>query len=298
MRLVCWLAELGKDDGAVAGGKGANLGALTAAANAIGVLFAQAIMPPEIATAIRLTPRPAWQNELAWLLATCPEPRIRKPQQAVELARAATRIPREGTFWNTLGVAYYRAGDWKAAVAAFDKSMELRAGGDAFDWLFLAMAHAKLGNWDEARKRYDQVLEWLEKNGPMLAKNPQRADELRRFRAEAKKLIESGPWQAVATYSVSLAFLPINPEAYLRRGRAYYQLKQYRQASDDLGVALALNPRVTEAQVWFELGYAAMASGRQEQALAAYSRTVELGPRFDGAWNNRGLLRTARASWR
>jgi pyruvate,water dikinase len=99
MRLVSWLAELGKDDGALAGGKGANLGellrarlpvpsgfvvttaayrhfvatnslqpqierlvqaapaedlaALTNAANAIGALFAQAILPPEVATAIR-----------------------------------------------------------------------------------------------------------------------------------------------------------------------------------------------------------------------------------------------------
>jgi WD40 repeat protein/serine/threonine protein kinase/tetratricopeptide (TPR) repeat protein len=140
--------------------------------------------------AIRLAPQPSWQNDLAWLLATCPEPKIRKPQQAVELANAAvTRMPREGTFWNTLGVAHYRAGDWKAAVAAFDKSMEFRAGGDAFDWLFLAMVHEKLGNRDEARKRYDQAVQWLEKNGPMLTKTPQWADELRRFRAEAEEVL-------------------------------------------------------------------------------------------------------------
>src|SRR5687768_10535013 len=99
MRLVSWLTEIGKGDGAVAGGKGANLGellraglpvppgfvvstaayrhfvaanslqpeierlaraappddmaALTGAADAIGALFAKAIMPPEIAAAIR-----------------------------------------------------------------------------------------------------------------------------------------------------------------------------------------------------------------------------------------------------
>jgi Flp pilus assembly protein TadD len=67
--------------------------------------------------------------------------------------------------------------------------MKLRAGEDAFDWLFLAMAHEKLGNRDEARKRYDQAVEWLEKNGPILAKNPQWADELRRFRAEAEETL-------------------------------------------------------------------------------------------------------------
>jgi WD40 repeat protein/serine/threonine protein kinase/Flp pilus assembly protein TadD len=140
--------------------------------------------------AIRLAARPAWQNDLAWLLATCPEPKIRKPREAVELASAAVkRMPREGTFWNTLGAAQYRAGDWKAAVAAFDKSMQFRAGGDAFDWFFLAMAHEKLGNPNEARKRYDQAVKWLEKNGPMLANNPQWADELRRFRAECEETL-------------------------------------------------------------------------------------------------------------
>src|SRR6201993_981034 len=99
MQLVSWLAEFGRGDEALAGGKGANLGellganlpvppgfvittaayrrfvtansmqteierlaqaapsndmvALNGAANAIGALFAKAIMPPEVAIAIR-----------------------------------------------------------------------------------------------------------------------------------------------------------------------------------------------------------------------------------------------------
>src|SRR5262245_52505189 len=99
MRLVSWMAELGKDDAALAGGKGANLGeslraglpvppgfvitttayryfvaanslqseveclaqaaspddtvALARAADTISAFFAKAIVPPEVATAIR-----------------------------------------------------------------------------------------------------------------------------------------------------------------------------------------------------------------------------------------------------
>jgi superkiller protein 3 len=129
-------------------------------------------------------------NNFAWLLATCREAKFRNAAKAVELAKKATeQAPQEGGHWNTLGVAHYRAGAWKPAVAAFGKSMELRAGGDAFDWLFLAMAHGKLGNRDDARKRYDQAVQWLEKNGPMLAKSPREADELRRFRAEAEEVL-------------------------------------------------------------------------------------------------------------
>jgi serine/threonine protein kinase len=130
-------------------------------------------------------------NDLAWMLATAADPKARAPARALELAQKAVALaPEVGTFWNTLGVAHYRAGDWKAAVAAFDKSMELRAGGDAFDWYFLAMIQKKLGNADEARKWYDQAVDWMEKNRPALAKNPQQAEEVRRFREEAQEVLE------------------------------------------------------------------------------------------------------------
>src|SRR5262249_51402170 len=82
---------------------------------------------------------------LAWLLATCPDAKVRDPAQAVTLARQAIQLaPKEKNYWQTLGVAHYRAGDWKAAIGALDKSVELRRGGDAVDRLFLAMAHQKL----------------------------------------------------------------------------------------------------------------------------------------------------------
>src|SRR5262249_44836148 len=52
--------------------------------------------------------------------------RVRDGLRAVAWAKRATeRAPAAGHIWNTLGVAHYRAGNWKEAVAALDKSMEL-----------------------------------------------------------------------------------------------------------------------------------------------------------------------------
>ena len=60
----------------------------------------------------------------------------------VELAQQAVEsAPQDGMVWRTLGAAHYRASNWKAAVDALNKSMDLRQGGDSIDWLFLAMAH-------------------------------------------------------------------------------------------------------------------------------------------------------------
>src|SRR5262249_28229329 len=123
-------------------------------------------------------------NNLAWLLATCPEPKFRDCEKAVQLAKKVVALaPKEGEHWKTLGVAHYRAGNWEEAVAALDKSMQFRNGGDSFDWFFLSMAHWQLGEKDKARQRYDQAVQWMEKNQP-------NNGELRRFHAEAAELLK------------------------------------------------------------------------------------------------------------
>jgi tetratricopeptide (TPR) repeat protein/serine/threonine protein kinase len=130
-------------------------------------------------------------NDLAWLLATCPGVKLRDPHRAVVLGgKAVAAAPKTGDYWNTLGVAHYRAGDWKAAITALDKSVKLRQGGDAVDYLFLAMAHWQLGNRDQARKAYDHAVQWLEKNKQALEKDTARAEEFLRFRIEAEEVLE------------------------------------------------------------------------------------------------------------
>jgi tetratricopeptide (TPR) repeat protein len=141
--------------------------------------------------AIELNPGYAnGHNGLAWLLAACPDARLRDPRRAVGLAGKAVRLaPQNGGFWNTLGVARYRAGDWRGAAAALDRSRELSGGGDASDWLFLAMAHRKLGHDSEARRAYDRAIRWLGGHPELLAKDRAQTEELRRFRSEAEDVL-------------------------------------------------------------------------------------------------------------
>jgi tetratricopeptide (TPR) repeat protein len=134
--------------------------------------------------AIKLDPKYAggWNN-LAWLLATWPDSSRWEPRRAVESAKQAVDLePKEGNYRNTLGVAHFRAGNFKEAVAALEKSMELRKGGDSFDWFFLAMAQWQLEQKDKARELYDRAVQWMDKNQP-------KDEELRFFRAEAEELM-------------------------------------------------------------------------------------------------------------
>src|SRR5262249_32902500 len=108
---------------------------------------------------IQINPKAAsTHNDLAWLLTNCPVPNLRNSKEAVAAAeRAVELVPKEGRYWNTLGVARYRNGDWKGTVEAIGKSIELTESGSGTDFYFLAMAHRQLGDKAEARKWFDKA---------------------------------------------------------------------------------------------------------------------------------------------
>lgn len=126
-------------------------------------------------------------NNLAWLLSTCPDESLRDPEEAVALARRALDlIPTDGNTWNTLAVSLFRAGEYDEAVEAFGRSMEIRQGGDAFDWFFLAMIAKIQGRTDEGRDLYKRSADWREQKRPFDA-------ELHRFHQEAAEFLGLDP---------------------------------------------------------------------------------------------------------
>ena len=163
---------------------------------------------PYLSKVTELLPKePTVSNSLAWVLATCPgrafwnaNRTVELAEKAVELAEKAVELsPQTATYWNTLGVAHYRAGNSDKTIETLNRSMALRNGGDSFDWFFLAMAHWQRGEKDEARSWYGRAVEWMEKNKPD-------DEELGRFRDEAAELlgvIETAPEQEEKTGETS-----------------------------------------------------------------------------------------------
>ena len=67
-------------------------------------------------------------NNLAWTLATCPDPTIRDPEGAIRLIEPAAR--QSGEFWvlDTLAAAYAAAGRFELAATTAGRAAELSEG--------------------------------------------------------------------------------------------------------------------------------------------------------------------------
>ena len=78
--------------------------------------------------AIRLDPAFPWSaNNLAWVLATCPDEKLRDGLRAIEFARKAIKVPgvEVPDFINTLAAAHAAAGEFDVAVRLCRKSIEM-----------------------------------------------------------------------------------------------------------------------------------------------------------------------------
>jgi tetratricopeptide (TPR) repeat protein len=125
-----------------------------------------------------------FENGLAWFLVACADPNFRKPARALGLARKVVHRSegKNADHLNTLGVAQYRLGNWKDAVAALEKAKQLHKEKDQADWLFLAMAQWHLGQKQLGRESYNRAIKLLN-----VYEYP--PAESSRWRAEAQALL-------------------------------------------------------------------------------------------------------------
>lgn len=69
---------------------------------------------------------PMVMNNLAWVYTKSQDPAIRRPAEAVKLARAAMLAqPADYSIWNTLAEAYYAQGEYASALRAAQSALRL-----------------------------------------------------------------------------------------------------------------------------------------------------------------------------
>jgi tetratricopeptide (TPR) repeat protein len=96
--------------------------------------------------------RPITLNNLAWALASHPDPKIRNGKEAVELAEKACQLTgnQQPLFLGTLAAAYAEAGRFNEAVAAAERARDL----------------ARTNGWEQIAQRNEQLLELYRASKP------------------------------------------------------------------------------------------------------------------------------------
>jgi eukaryotic-like serine/threonine-protein kinase len=130
---------------------------------------------------------PSRLNEVSWSVVSRPGAAPEAYRLALKYAEAGCQlVPSDGAMLNTLGVAHYRAGHYREAVATLTQSDRLNTEGalgtQPADLAFLALAHNRLGEPDQAHNALVRL--------QALMKNPGRAGdtEARSFLREAEAI--------------------------------------------------------------------------------------------------------------
>ena len=145
-------------------------------------------LQPDFLSLISRTPtRTADLNALAWC---CVSNAADTDQVGLALAKqAVAQDDTDFNLFNTLGVAYYRAGRYQDAIVALAKSLSRSDPGmDAYDLYFLAMCHFRLSDKTKASNCLRRASESHERNASRLG--AMALQELFRFRAEAENTIQ------------------------------------------------------------------------------------------------------------
>ncbi len=106
-------------------------------------------------------------NDFAWFLLTVPDQRLRRPEEALELARKSVKLAGEnaGAEYNTLGLALIRNKLWDEALTTLNKSVEFSKGSEPTDFFFLAMLYQSRGARTDAERNFARGADLARKLG-------------------------------------------------------------------------------------------------------------------------------------
>ena len=113
----------------------------------------------------------------------------------------------------------------------------------------------------------------------------QRADLLQRRALACVR--EGKPVKSIALFSELIGMQPDNLDAYLNRGSAYIQSKQFELGIADFSHVISVKPDLMEA--WYNRGTAFVVAHQYERAIADLSEAIRLKPDTARAYCNRAL---------
>jgi serine/threonine protein kinase/WD40 repeat protein/tetratricopeptide (TPR) repeat protein len=236
------------------------------------------------------------QLNLASFLLSCP-PGLRDKERALLLAREAEKqLPDAKDSLRLLAEIYYRTEDWPAAARALEryKALGISPSGEPELFFRLAVAHARAGDAERARRHYGEGVERHKET--LRSSSLLLHTHVLQLRAEAATLLglqadafnartalafnlhhQTGYLdEAIAEYQKAVALAPDNPWVHTYLGWALADKGQLDEAIAEYNKALALDASFALTRI--HLGLAFEKQGRLNEAIAEYKKVLAVVP--------------------
>jgi tetratricopeptide (TPR) repeat protein len=180
---------------------------------------------------------------------------------------------KKAIFLNNKGGAFERAGNYTAAIEAFEKCIEL--GFDA--WANRAVTYEKNGEHEKAINVAREAV----KVSPATSSDA--------FLKIGDILRDQGKFEdALNSYNQAIEADPSNSNAWSSKGNALADLGEYNQSLTAHNKAVELDPQ--SAFAWVNKGFVLHKLGKLDEALESFDKSIEIDSNIQMAWNNKGYL--------
>ncbi len=173
--------------------------------------------------------------------------------------------------WFEKGVALGKAGNYKEAIEAFTKAIEIDPN-NATAYRNRGLAYKSLGNNEQAIQDYDKAIEL----------NPQYLDAY--ISRGIAYCTLSNFEQGRRDFNMAIKLNPKDAGAYNNRGIAYKSLGNYAEAIQDYSKAIELNPK--DSGTYYNRGVAYYKIDNYKRAIQDLNKTIEINPKGAGAYKD------------
>lgn len=182
--------------------------------------------------------------------------------QALSTLKEAERVnPKYPLTYATKGIVYAYQTKYDMAVDALNKSLTLKD--EPTVRATLADVYVRQQRWDDAIKNYEQAIQTAPNDG------------LLRVKYASLLLLRGNIDQAILHLDQAVVLRPGNAEAWLKRGDAYYEKKDWQQAGVSYSQTVALSP-VSYPDAYVGLGQVFIETKDYPKARFNFTKAVAL----------------------
>ncbi|MCD7779928.1 MAG: tetratricopeptide repeat protein [Candidatus Gastranaerophilales bacterium] len=198
---------------------------------------------------------------------------LRKPQDSVNLLNRAYVLKKNSYIASNLAKAYYMNSEYIKAVKIYKQALELGENDDIY--YSLGLAYKKISDYDKSIENYKKSIELNPKNYNScynLSLIYKELNDISQALFYAKKCIE----------------IKQEDDVYASISGYYEDLNDISSAIEALKTAILLNSK--NCIYFYNLGVLFSKEGKTDEALAAYSKCIELNENYVEAYVNTAFL--------